>query len=146
VYSSVTYSASFSTLTVQGLSEGVAYYVRAGALNFNQVPNFYTLSNSTVTMPSVPSSPHPTTVYLSSITVAWTTVAGATGYEVDASTASNFTGVIKSTVTTDGTRSSLAVDSTTSLSANTTYYLKVGSLYTGVGRTTPIRCRRAPVP
>jgi len=65
--------------------------------------------------------------------VAWTTVAGATGYEVDASTAPDFSGVIKSTITTDSTRSSLAVDSTTSLSANTTYYLKVGSLYTGGG-------------
>jgi len=55
--------------------------------------------------------------YASSITANWTTVSGAAGYEVDASTAANFTGTIFSSITSNGQSTSLSPQS---LSANTT--------------------------
>ena len=50
------------------------------------------------------------------MTVTWGAVAASGGYEVDVSTASDFTGIVKSTITTDGILGlSLIVDSMTSL-------------------------------
>ena len=44
-------------------------------------------------------SPAISRVYTSSITATWTTASGAMGYDVDASTANDFTGTLFSTVT-----------------------------------------------
>ena len=72
-----------------------------------------------------------TTVSVSSFTVTWSTPAYSTGYEVDASTASDFTGVVMSTITSVGALTSLVVDSMTSLSPNTTYFIQVGNIANG---------------
>jgi hypothetical protein len=50
------------------------------------------------------------------------------GYVVEASTASNFTGLISSSKTANGTATTLTVYET-ALSTNTRYYLRVGSLW-----------------
>ena len=48
-----------STLTVNGLTSNVAYYLRAGGLNWNNVPNFVTPAGSPVTTGSGPSPINP---------------------------------------------------------------------------------------
>src|SRR5208283_771344 len=67
------------------------------------------------------------------MTVTWTdpTLTTPTGYDVEASTMNNFTGVILSTVTSNISATTLVVSSSTNLSPNTTYYVRVGALYSG---------------
>ena len=45
--SSATTLVSLSTLTVGGLSSGTTYYLRVGALNWNNRPNFVTIGSTT---------------------------------------------------------------------------------------------------
>src|SRR5262249_17741731 len=76
-------------------------------------------------------APNPVTitnVSITSITVTYGTVSGSSGYELDASS-TNFTdGVVYSSVTLSPQSSVLSV---LSLSPDTTYWLKVGSLSNG---------------
>ncbi len=72
-----------------------------------------------------PSNPLISAVYLSSITLAYGTVA-SDGYLAEASTAANFTGVVFSSATTNP---SLAALSPQNLDPNTTYYLRVAAIY-----------------
>ena len=52
VFSSATSEVSLGSLTLAGLSQGTTYYIRAGALNWNNVAN-HTLLGSTVTKGSI---------------------------------------------------------------------------------------------
>src|SRR2546429_235805 len=87
-----------------------------------------------------PSPVNISNVYVTSITVNYGTVGGSVGYELDASTTNfNGTGVVLSSITTNNALASLTV---LALSPDTTYFLKVGSLwnsattYTGTQPTT----------
>src|SRR5207245_1403911 len=68
-------------------------------------------------------------VNTTSMTATWTTLSNTTGYEVDASTAANFTGTLTSSITPNTSLATLATPAT--LFPNTTYYLRVGALYNG---------------
>src|SRR4029077_17844300 len=67
-------------------------------------------------------------VFASSVTLNWQSLGGSggsEGYELNASTASDFTGTLFSSATTDVNQSTLTV---TGLAANTTYYFQVGGI------------------
>src|SRR2546428_4851882 len=88
--SSTTTSVSLSTLTVGGstaLTPNTTYYLRVGALNNNNVPNFgATQSTQTLSGGAVASSTI-TAVYVSSLTVVWTaSPQTVTGYDIEGST------------------------------------------------------------
>ena len=69
-----------------------------------------------------------TAVSTFTLTASWTGVSVATGYEVDASTASDFSGPLFSSVTTNTAVVSLVDGYANPLSPNTTYYVRVGEL------------------
>jgi hypothetical protein len=73
---------------------------------------------------ALPTNPTVSEVSLSSITVAYG-LSGAVSYIVQASTASDFSGTLISSVTTSATVASLAPQG---LSLNTTYYLRAGAI------------------
>jgi len=64
------------------------------------------------------------------LTVTYNTVAGANGYELDASTASDLSGTILSTTTTNASLSTLTYTAGT-LAANTIYYARIGAIGNG---------------
>src|SRR5229473_6467152 len=63
------------------------------------------------------------------MTVTWDAMTSDSGYELDASTASNFTSAILSSVTANGTAATLTFPN--NLVGNTTYYVRIGSLWSG---------------
>src|SRR4029077_3835283 len=107
------------------------YYLRAGADNWNGTTNYITIGSTLTNAGGAVGSPAISAVYMSTITATWTTVTGVTGYDVEASTANNFTGVLFTTITTNVNATSLAVSSAANLSPNTTYFLRIGALYNG---------------
>ena len=126
IFSSMTANGAATSLTLSGLSGDTTYYLRAGAL-WNGTTN-YAASFSTMTqVPPAPVSPAVSAASTSTITVSWTAV-GSTGYELDASTATNFSGTIFSSKTTNGVATALTVSG---LSGGTTYYLRAGALWSG---------------
>ncbi|MFC1679225.1 FG-GAP-like repeat-containing protein, partial [Elusimicrobiota bacterium] len=113
-------SADFSPLDAD-----TTYYLFVRALNHNNVATEFIALGSTSTLTLPPGFPHITEIFKSSVSVAWTAVTSE-GYRVIASSTDfDGSGAVLSSVTTDGTLSSLYV---TGLDANTTYYLRVGSL------------------
>ncbi len=84
-----------------------------------------------------PVSPSIIQLSTSSVTVSWGLPGPTSGYIVEASTISGFTGLIYSSATASQSESTLTLPG---LSANTTYYLRVGALYpptTAYAITTP---------
>src|SRR5581483_10399117 len=76
-------------------------------------------------------APSPVTlanVYITSATLTYGTVAGASGYELDASTSNFSGGVVLSSSTTGSGLGTLTV---AGLNPDTTYYLRAGSLWNG---------------
>ncbi|MBU2574932.1 MAG: hypothetical protein KKH28_12730, partial [Elusimicrobia bacterium] len=142
VYSSVTSSVNVSTLTLEALGTNTTYYFRAGSLNWYEEPN-YILAGSTCTLKPPPGAspfdPEISAVFMSSMTMTWTSASSDDGYLVQASTALDFTGTISSSETADGTLETLTV-SEPSLDSNTTYYLRVGALW---GETTSYAATQA---
>jgi len=128
LFSSNTTDVNQSTLTVTGLGSFTTYYFRVGGTNWNNVNNYLSAGSTRTLAGAPPVNPIISAVYITSITASWTLVSSTMGYKVDASTASNFTGTLFSSITTS-TQS--AVLSPQSLSANTTYYLRVGAVYPG---------------
>ena len=129
--------------TLSTLAGGTTYYLRVrpgGYVIAKGIPNNWAILGSTCTSAQgVPSNPLITNVYISSLTVAWGTAAGATGYTMDASTAANFTGTVISSVTNSVSITTLTFNSG-QLSPNTTYFVRVGSLSGGAtsyANTTP---------
>src|SRR4029077_17145233 len=113
--SSVTTAVNQSTLTVVGLSAFTTYYLRIGGVNWNNATNYITIGSTQTTAGGAVGSPAITAVYLSTITATWTTVPNVTGYDVEASTANNFTGVVFTTITTNTSATTLTVSSATDL-------------------------------
>src|SRR5581483_4453006 len=132
--SSVTAEATQSTLTVSGLTTAQAYYLRVSALNWNGVANFTTVGQATTGAGPAPVNPQIVAVFQTSMSVTWGTVDSG-GYSLEASTMSDFTGTLLSSVTADATRATLTLPA--SLTQDTTYYLRVGSLWSGTTSYAP---------
>ncbi|MFH1619821.1 MAG: fibronectin type III domain-containing protein, partial [bacterium] len=109
------------------LSTGTVYYGRVSAGYMEGDDSPYKDTGSTITGAGIvsPSNPVVTGVYLSSISVSWEQVDPNDGSIVEASTASDFTGIIKSSYTPNTSLTALTVEE---LALNTTYYLRVGTL------------------
>jgi len=129
--SSTSSNVILSTLTVSGLTSNIHYFFRVGGLNWNAVPNFTPAGSATAGIGVSPGNPTVSTVFVTSITATWETVSNAMGYEVDASTAGDFTGTIFSSVAFNTTAATLTVGTAVPLAADTTYYLRIGALYNG---------------
>src|SRR5207253_9439536 len=76
-------------------------------------------------------SPAISAVYLSTITATWTTVPNVTGYDVEASTMANFTGVRSEERRAGKAASTLTGSSAANLAPDTTYFVRIGALYNG---------------
>src|SRR5262249_42266995 len=78
------------------------------------------------------SNPSILSVGMTTMTVNWASTNTATGFEVDASTDPNFTGVLFSSITADGAATTLSVGlGGPPLAPNTTYYAQVGGISGG---------------
>ena len=80
---------------------------------------------------NVISNPVITVVSTFTVTATWVDIPGATGYEVDASTASNFSGTLFSSATTNASATGLAAGYASPLTPNTTYYVRAGNISSG---------------
>ena len=116
--------------TVEGLAPPTTFYFRVKAANNLGVWSYYAVLGSTANGTSVPVNPVVSAVYSSSVSVSYGPVAGTNGYIVHASTASNFSGTLYSSSTSDNL---LSVLSPQNLIPNTTFYLRAGSI---LGQTT----------
>src|SRR4029077_20465957 len=95
--------------TVGGLASFTTYYLRAGAINWDSVVNYVIIPATQSLSAGAPVNPVISAVYITTLTVTWTTVPNTTGYEIDASTAANFTGTIFSSVTANTSATTLTV-------------------------------------
>src|SRR5205823_1619003 len=83
-----------------------------------------------------------------SLTVVYSTTANGNGYQLDASTASDFSGTLFSSATVNSARNTLAFGNGP-LSFNTTYFLRLGAIVSGVtsyNLTTPSTSTLANIP
>src|SRR5438552_229198 len=124
--SSQTTSVALSTLTINGLSAYTTYYLRAGADNWNGTTNYIVIASTLTNAGPAPTAVSVNAVYVTSITITYGTVGGSAGYELDASSTNFVGGVILSSVTSNTNLGSLTVQA---LSPDTTYFLKVGSIF-----------------
>ena len=114
------------------LNANTTYYIRGDEIDAAQNLSGYFSPQALATLSVLPSTPSVSLLNIgySSATLAWNALppspraATAEGYELDASTAPDFSGVLFSSVTTNISLSTLTV----ALNANTTYYFRVGSL------------------
>jgi hypothetical protein len=123
---------SVSTLTISGLAEDTTYYFRAGGLNHNGVAHFTAVASTLTTNFSPPTDVLAFTTYVDSITVTWTAVPASAqdGYRLEASVNSDFSGAVSS-VTLGSLQTSLTVNEPATLTSDTTYYFRVGSVRGG---------------
>jgi len=125
LFVSTTASGVANSLVVQGLASNTTFYFRAGSLNHNGAVHF-AVSAATPTLAERAVAPAAEEVHHSSLTAAWALPTGAvSAFELHASTASDFTGATSSSRSATGGETTLAA---LGLDANTTYYLRVGSL------------------
>jgi hypothetical protein len=127
--SSVTDSVDVSTLTLQNLNAYTTYYFRVGGINWNNMVNYTSLASTQTLAGGPPVTPHLTGVFISSMAVSWTDTTDTSGYDIEASL-TDFGGLVASSSTADVARSSLTFNAGT-LSANTTYFVRVGALFNG---------------
>jgi len=121
---STTFVPSLNKLILNGLNPNTLYYFRHGSI-FNGATSYIeTLPYYKYTLPNYVSGANISGVYISSITLSWIPVT-CNGYRIEASTATDFSGVIFSSSTLDQNISSLSIFS---LNPNTSYYLRIGSI------------------
>jgi len=134
VFSSKTVDGTAEGLTVYepALSSNTVYYVRAGAVWGNTT--YYAETLSTSTLAGLVSAAQFQGVFVTSVSVSWlplpVTPSSSTseGYVLGASTSSDFTGLVISSLTPSFALSTLTVSG---LGPNAAYYFRVGSLNWG---------------
>jgi len=122
-YDSVGTSATTS-YTDTGLSSGTMYYYKVVAYNSGETGNQSSYTYAT-TPPSVPTSVTAVANSVSSITVSWSSVTGATGYYIYRSESAD------GTYAQVGTYTTATSYTNTYLSSGTTYYYKVAARNNG---------------
>jgi len=131
--SSVTTNGNLTTLMLfSSLASNTTYYVRVGSSWNDGITNYVnTVPVSTSTLANAVTGTQVYAVFASTATLQWAALpvsplsASAEGYVVQASSQSDFSGVLFSSSTADVTLSTLTI---TGLSEGTTYYFRVGSL------------------
>jgi len=131
LFSSSTESGAGASLIVDGLQNNTTYYIRVGALWDGQVAALAASPGSTLARPL--SDLRLVAVHYTSATLDWTALPDASagqsftaeGYVLQASTAPDFSGIVRSSSTSDVAQSTLTVRN---LNAGTTYYFRAGSL------------------
>ena len=119
---------SVASLTVQGLNPDTTYYLKVGSL-FSGATSYSATQPSTSTLTNL-LTPSVFGVSSNTVTVNWPAFAinsgtnTAQGYELDASTSSNFV-TYASSLTTVVAQSTLTISGLTPF---TTYYLRAGSI------------------
>lgn len=111
-----------------GLAPNTTYYARARAINADGAVNYeWLVLGATSTLAAQVSGVSQAAVFPTSAAVAWTALGGGqcAGYRVEASTRTDFSGLVISSATGSCALSSLTVEG---LLASTTYQLRVGSL------------------
>ncbi|MCX5786275.1 MAG: fibronectin type III domain-containing protein [Elusimicrobia bacterium] len=128
-FSSTTYN---SQLITYNLFPNTTYYTHVAAVNAGgRLTDYFAVPGSTPTLSQQVTGAQVTSVYFTSATVNWTalplTPSSATceGYIVEASTASNFSGVVYSSFSLQPSAFSLSVPA---LFPDTTYFFRAGSL------------------
>ncbi|MEK7287331.1 MAG: fibronectin type III domain-containing protein, partial [Elusimicrobiota bacterium] len=113
-----------ASVTVGGLLPNTIYWAAVSSASTGPFSALPRPSSSTLSLP--PDSPVFGIVWLSSAAMSWTVPSGgARGYRLQASTANFSGGIVFSSATNNGNLTSLRV---LSLSPNTTYFFRVGSL------------------
>src|SRR5262249_15652754 len=126
--SSVTSVPSLNTLSFNygSLNPNTTYYVRVGALYSGATTYNTATQPTTSTLTNLLNNVSYFAVHSPSISVSWSAFAvgpgtsTSEGYELDASTASDFSGTLISSVTTSVTFSTMTVGLSTQLNPNTT--------------------------
>src|SRR5262249_48585880 len=112
--------------SVTGLNANTTYYLRVSAVLLTT--STYTSLGPTSTLTNLLVNPQISVVNSAYITANWLSLSGnggSEGYQMDVSTASNYTGMVYSSVTANVNLSTLTVSG---LSAFTTYYVRVGGI------------------
>ncbi len=106
-----------------GLSPNTTYYFRVRAINLDDVPTAFLAAVSTPTLGSVPASPAASDVFVTSVTISWTTGANPAGtlYLAQIST-DNFATVNESSQTSSSFATFFA------LNPGTPYYLRAAAI------------------
>ena len=126
---SSTVNGVLGSLTVAGLTPNTTYWLQVGSL-WNGATSYDATQPSTSTLTSLIQNPEIYQSNISSITLNWTALSApptppGIGYLLQASTASDFSGLIYFSSNTDVMFSTLTV---TGLTTATNYYLRVGGL------------------
>jgi RHS repeat-associated protein len=125
-YNSLSVASSSTSATVSGLSTtATQYYYRVRALNAaGASANSYTVT--VAPLPGLATATSATSVTTSTFTANWTAGNYATGYQLDVSTASDFSNYV---VGYNGMAiGNITTQSVTGLAANTTYFYRVRSV------------------
>jgi hypothetical protein len=112
------------------------------AVNHSNIDTSYVQYGSTKTLYGIPETASFDKVNVSSITVSWTCSGTPDGFLLEADQDPGFSSVEQSSVTTNISNTDLTVES---LNINTTYYLRVGSIYAATTNwmTTPVNISTA---
>ncbi|TBR26399.1 hypothetical protein EPO15_00220, partial [bacterium] len=108
------------------LVNGATYYIRLQAVDAGLARSAWSVELSTFVFASVPAGGRSVSAHLSSMTVTYSTMSSATAYFVEAFSDSGYAALVSSAGTSDLTRTSVTV---AGLALNTTYYLRMGTLY-----------------
>lgn len=113
-----------TSYTVNGLLAGTTYYFRVRAAEYiNYSP--YSIEASARTLLVTPTLLPPTNITHQSFQISWTTIIGATSYQIDVATDPSFMNFVPGYSAFSVTNNSLTV---TSLNGNTMYYVRVRAM------------------
>ncbi|MFC1522159.1 fibronectin type III domain-containing protein [Elusimicrobiota bacterium] len=118
IFSSATYNINLSTLALTGLSQGTEYYFRVGSLNTNEVANYVTAGSTVTSAMGYVLDPSLSAVYMTSMTITWDSVGGAS-YNAVLATDSGYSTIISSGLLPTNTTTYIG------LSGGSTYYFEV---------------------
>jgi subtilisin family serine protease len=121
-------STTGTSVSVVGLAQATVYYWRVAAINsFGETVSLIRSFTTLLSAPSLISPSNTASNVSRTPALNWTAVTGATGYDIQLSTSSNFTsGVFNFTSNTN------SITISTVLNAKTTYYWRVRAVKTGI--------------